>query len=123
MVTAHTPKSGTTSWLPSEFERKARIGYLLICVLVDFVIASVFFFSLTVLLRVKRAELPAWGPLRALAQCTIPACLYQAAVTLAGSRLPSYLSVAVFVLVLGMNTILFVLAAKPAPPEAPPFEV
>ena len=43
--------------------------------------------------------------------------------TLLGSRLPSYLSVAVFVLVLGMNAILFVLAAKPAPEEGPPFEV
>jgi hypothetical protein len=122
-VVAHTPKSGTTSWGPIEFERKARIGYLLICFLVDFVIASVFFFSLTVLLRIKRVELPAYGPLRVLARCVIPACLYQAAATLAGPRLPAYAPVAIFVLVVGMNAILFVLGAKPAPEEAPPFEV
>jgi hypothetical protein len=122
-ITKHDAASGTTTWSPAEFERKARIGWFLIRLVQDLLIVAVFFFVLTMLLRVKRVELPAYGPLRVLARCLIPAGVYGGLLAFFGPGLAANLSIAAFLLVLGMNALLFIMAAEPARDEPLPFDV
>jgi hypothetical protein len=122
-ITKRDPQTGTTTWSPLEFERKARIGWFLIRVVQDLLIVAVFFFVLTMLLRFKRADLGGLGPLRVLARCLVPAGAYSGILAFFGSGLAANLSVAVFLLVLGMNALLFVMGAESARDEPLPFDV
>jgi hypothetical protein len=118
-VTVHSAEGGTKSLTPEQFERKARLGYFVLTFLLDFLILAVFFFVLSLLLRVKGVAMPPLGPLRLLARCLIPACLYSALIVFAGGWKMSNVAVGAFVVVLGMNAILFVLGSKPEPPAEP----
>lgn len=114
---------GSTSWSPAQYEKEAKLLVFNLRLVQDLLTVSVFFFVLTMLLRVKRVELPAFGPLRVLARCLIPAGVYGGVPAFFGPGLGAYLSIAAFLLVLGMNALLFIMGAEPARDEPLPFEV
>jgi hypothetical protein len=122
MVTLHGPENGTISLSPEQFEFRARLGYFTTMIVAHFLIVGVFFFTLSVLLRFKGVTLPAFGPLRLLGRCVIPASAFSAIVAYLGGPPLIELAIGAFVAVMGMNAILFVLGARPAV-EPAPFEV
>jgi hypothetical protein len=115
-VLLHGENKGTESLDPIEFERKARLGYFVITLVQNLLIATVFFFVVTMLLRVKRVSV---GALHVLARCLVPAAVVSGLLLLIPS--PT-VSAAAFLLLLGMNALLFVLWERPAA-EPEPFEV
>jgi hypothetical protein len=121
-VFQHEPNREKT-WSPPEYDREARLLVFNLRLLQDLLIVAVFFFVVTMLLRVKRVDLPAFGPLRVLARCLIPAGFYSGLIAFFGPGVAANLSIGVFLLVLGMNALLFILGAEPAREEHPAFEV
>jgi hypothetical protein len=120
-VVLHSARKGTTTFTPSDFERNARLGFFVLMFVQNLILATVFFFVVAALLRVKRVVLPSFGALHVLARCLIPACAYFAILMIFGTRLTATLAICAFLVVLGMNALLFVLTARPAP--EPGFDV
>jgi hypothetical protein len=118
----HEPNAEKT-WSPPQYHKEARLLAFNLRLVWDLVSVSLFFFVVTMLLRFKRVELPAFGPLRVLARCLIPAGVYGGLIAFFGTGHATNVSIAVFLLVLGMNVLLFVMGAKPTPEEPLPFEV
>jgi hypothetical protein len=77
---------------------------------------------ISLLLRFKGVLVPPFGPLRVLARCLIPACVVSGLIAFLGSWELADLAAYAFVVVIGMNAIVYVLGAKPETP-AEPFEV
>jgi hypothetical protein len=115
--------SGAKSWTPAQFEKEARALWFNLRLVQDLLIVAVFFFVVSMLLRFKRVDLPAFGPLRVLARCLIPAGFYSGFIAFFGPGFAANLSIGAFLLVLGMNALLFVLGAEPTREEPVAFEV
>lgn len=122
-VTIHGPTSGTRSFTPVEFERTVKLNYAVIMFVQNLLIAGVFFFVVTMLIRVKKIGLPPFGALRVLARCLVPASILSAVVASFGTKLATALAVCTFLVVLSMNALLFVLRPAPPLPQEPSFDV